>query len=86
VGDVVERSNGQLSSVGVQKRLLSLDRRQFVRARNRSRGLTTHTRGRFYHGGRFADVMAVVEHYNEVLKLGLSDAEKRDLVEYLKSL
>jgi len=30
--------------------------------------------------------MAVVEHYNEVLNLGLSDAEKRDLVEYLKSL
>jgi hypothetical protein len=30
--------------------------------------------------------MAVVEHYNQFLKLGLSDAEKRDLVEYLKSL
>jgi hypothetical protein len=28
----------------------------------------------------------VVEHYHQFLKLGLSEAEKRDLVEYLKSL
>jgi hypothetical protein len=30
--------------------------------------------------------MAVVDHYNQFMKLGLSDAEKHDLVEYLKSL
>jgi len=30
--------------------------------------------------------MAVVEHYNQFLKLRLTDAEKRDLIEYLKSL
>jgi hypothetical protein len=50
------------------------------------RGLTSHAKGGFYHDGRFADLMAVVEHYNQVLKLGLTDAEKGDLVEYLKSL
>jgi hypothetical protein len=50
------------------------------------RGLTTHAKGGFYHDGRFPDLMAVVEHYSQFLKLGLSDAEKRDLVEYLKSL
>ena len=38
------------------------------------------------HDGRFPTVMAVVEHYNQFLKLGLSEAEKRDFVEYLKSL
>jgi hypothetical protein len=30
--------------------------------------------------------MEVVEHYNRVRGLGLSDPQKRDLVEYLKSL
>jgi len=28
----------------------------------------------------------VVEHYNRVRKLGLTDAQKRDLVEFLKSI
>jgi Di-haem oxidoreductase, putative peroxidase len=50
------------------------------------RGLMTHAKGGFYHDGRFADLMAVVEHYNQFLKLKLTDAEKRDLIEYLKSL
>jgi hypothetical protein len=50
------------------------------------RGLTTHAKGGFYHDGRFQDLLSVIEHYNEFLKLALSDAEKRDLVEYLKSL
>jgi hypothetical protein len=50
------------------------------------RGLTTHAKGGFYHDGRFQDLMAVVDHYSQFLKLGLNDAEKRDLVEYLKSL
>ena len=50
------------------------------------RGLTTHAKGGFYHDGRFPDLMAVVEHYSQFLKLGLTDGEKRDLVEYLKSL
>jgi len=50
------------------------------------RGLMTHVKGGFYHDGRFADLMTVVEHYNQFLKLRLTDAEKRDLIEYLKSL
>jgi cytochrome c peroxidase len=50
------------------------------------RGLMSHAKGGFYHDGRFADLTAVVEHYNQFFKLSLTDAEKRDLIEYLKSL
>ena len=50
------------------------------------RGLWTHTKGGFYHDGRFADLAAVVNHYDAHLSLGLSDPEKGDLVEFLKSL
>ena len=28
----------------------------------------------------------VIEHYNAFVSLGLTDGEKRDLIEYLKSL
>jgi hypothetical protein len=45
----------------------------------------THKRG-FYHDGRFATLPDVVNHYQDVFSLNLSDKEKRDLVEYLKSL
>jgi hypothetical protein len=50
------------------------------------RGLMAHAKGGFYHDGRFADLAAVVQHYNEFFRLSLTDAEKRDLIEYLKSL
>jgi hypothetical protein len=50
------------------------------------RGLMTHAKGGFYHDGRFADLAAVVDHYNQFMKLALSDGEKRDLMGYLKSL
>jgi hypothetical protein len=50
------------------------------------RALMTHAKGGFYHDGRFADLAAVVNHYNQFFKLSLSEAEKRDLIEYLKSL
>lgn len=43
-------------------------------------------KGRFYHDGRFATLMDVVNHYDTLLHLGLSDQEKHDLIEYLKSL
>jgi len=43
-------------------------------------------KGRFYHDGRFATLMDVVNHYDTLLQLQLAPAEKRDLVEYLKSL
>jgi hypothetical protein len=50
------------------------------------RGLWTHTKGGFYHDGRFPNLLAVIEHYDEHFDLDLSTAEKADLVEYLKSL
>jgi hypothetical protein len=43
-------------------------------------------KGRYYHDGRFATLLDVVNHYDRFFKLGLTDQEKRDLVEYLKSL
>ncbi len=43
-------------------------------------------KGRYYHDGRFATLLDVVNHYNTLLSLGLTDQEKLDLVEYLKSL
>lgn len=50
------------------------------------KGLWTHMKGGFYHDGRFATLMDVVNHYNDFKKLALTEAEKNDLVEYLKSL
>ncbi|NLG75729.1 MAG: hypothetical protein GX535_05800, partial [Xanthomonadaceae bacterium] len=50
------------------------------------RGLWTHTKGGFYHDGRFATLADVVEHYDDFMDLGLSAREKADLAEYLKSL
>jgi hypothetical protein len=49
-------------------------------------GLFTRAKGGFYHDGRFADLGAVVTHYEGVLKFSLTDAERGDLIEYLKSL
>jgi cytochrome c2 len=50
------------------------------------KGLWTHTKGGFYHDGRFATLSDVVNHYDQFFGLGLSDQQKKDLVEYLKSL
>ncbi len=50
------------------------------------KGLWTHMKGGFYHDGRFATLKDVVNHYNDFKKLNLTEAEKQDLVEYLKSL
>jgi len=53
------------------------------------KGLWSHMKGGFYHDGRYATLLDVVNHYNSNLPggpLGLTDAEKADLVEYLKSL
>jgi hypothetical protein len=49
-------------------------------------GLWTHQKGGFYHDGRFATLSQVVEHYNRNFRLGLTDREIGDLIEYLKSL
>jgi len=50
------------------------------------KGLWSHQSGGFYHDGRFATLMEVVNHYNNFKRLNLSETEKRDLVEFLKSL
>jgi len=50
------------------------------------KGLWTHQTGGFYHDGRFPTLRDVVEHYNNFLGTNLSEQQKVDLVEYLKSL
>jgi len=54
----------------------------------RERGLfmSPANKGRFYHDGRFQTLMDVVNSYNQRFNLGLTDQEKQDLIEYLKSL
>jgi hypothetical protein len=49
-------------------------------------GLWSHQRGGFYHDGRFATLRDVLEHYDRNFRLGLTEPEKLELVEYLKSL
>ena len=43
-------------------------------------------KGGFYHDGRFATLLDVVNHYNKFKRLNLAENEKNDLVEFLKSL
>jgi hypothetical protein len=50
------------------------------------KGLFAHAKGGFFHDGRFTNLREVVDHYDTVLGLKLTEPEKRDLVEYLKSL
>jgi cytochrome c peroxidase len=50
------------------------------------RGLFVRAKGGFYHDGRFADLPAVVAHYEDLLKLQLTAQEKSDLIQFLKSL
>ena len=47
--------------------------------------LFKRTRG-YFHDGRFATLMDVVNHFDSLQKLGLTDAEKQDLVQYLRSI
>ncbi len=54
--------------------------------RERGLFLQPQNKGRFYHDGRFQTLMDVVNSYNTRFNLGLTDQEKSDLVEYLKSL
>ena len=49
-------------------------------------GLFARSKGGFYHDGRFATYLDVINHYNNHFSLNLSTAQKDDLVEYLKSL
>ncbi len=48
------------------------------------RGLWQHPP--YFHDGSAPDLLAVVNHYDRLFALNLSDRQKSDLVEYLKSL
>ena len=48
------------------------------------RGLVYHPP--YFHDGSAPDLRAVVDHYNRHFGLNLTEAQKADLVEYLKSL
>ena len=50
------------------------------------KGLWSHAKGGFYHDGRFATLRDVVDHYDAHFALSLSEQQKNDLVEFLKSL
>jgi hypothetical protein len=50
------------------------------------RGLWTHTKGGFYHDGRFKELADVITHYNRHFDLGLTAQERKDLEQYLLSL
>jgi len=50
------------------------------------RGIWSHAKGGFYHDGRFPTLKDVVDHYDKFFKLGLTDQEKQDLIQYLMSL
>lgn len=49
-------------------------------------GLWTHEKGGFYHDGRFATLLDVVNHYNTLSRLHLTEQEKADVVQYLRGL
>jgi hypothetical protein len=49
-------------------------------------GAWSRAKGGYYHDGRFPTLLDVVNHYDKHFSLGLTEAEKNDLVEYVKSL
>ena len=50
------------------------------------RGLFVRAKGGFYHDGRFPTLGDVIDHYDRHFGLGLSENEKTDLANYLRSL
>jgi CxxC motif-containing protein (DUF1111 family) len=50
------------------------------------RGLFVREKGGFYHDGRFKSYGDVVNHYDRHFALRLTEEEKGQLIEYLKSL
>jgi mono/diheme cytochrome c family protein len=49
-------------------------------------GMIARQKGGFYHDGRFATLLEVVNHYDRHFNLRLSETEKRDLVAFVSSL
>src|SRR5262249_37216563 len=54
--------------------------------RERGKFMAPENKGRYYHDGRFATLLDVVNHYNTLFSLGLPDQDKNAPCEYLKSL
>jgi len=50
------------------------------------RGMRGRRKGGFYHDGRYPTLRSTVDHYDGCFGLSLTENEKRDLVEFLKSL
>lgn len=50
------------------------------------KGLWTHGKRGYYHDGRFQTLDDVINHYEDHFALDLSDSDKADLIQYLKSL
>jgi hypothetical protein len=50
------------------------------------KGMVARQKGGFYHDGRFATLADVVDHYDSFFRLGLTPAEKTELVEFVRSL
>ena len=43
-------------------------------------------KGGYYHDGRFATLADVVNHYDRHFRIQLTEQEKADLIEFLKSI
>jgi hypothetical protein len=50
------------------------------------RGMIAKQRGGFYHDGRFPTMLDVINHYDQQFQLGLSEAEKRQLADFVGAL
>jgi hypothetical protein len=48
-------------------------------------GLWARSMRGFFHDGRFPTLLNVIDHYNSCFNLGLSQGDKNDLIEFLKS-
>ena len=70
-----DRAGSPLSN-GAARRLV--DAQQSVAKRDR---FAFGQSGGFYHDARIPRLRDVINHYNDLFHLGLSDAEKRDLAE-----
>ncbi|NUO53025.1 MAG: hypothetical protein HOV80_29615 [Polyangiaceae bacterium] len=49
-------------------------------------GWVAKQKGGFYHDGRFPTLLDVINHYDTFMTLGLTEAEKADLAEFVKSI
>ena len=49
-------------------------------------GLWSRQSRGFYHDGRFQTLDEVIQHYDQNFNLGLSPQERKELIEFMKSL